>query len=199
MERLTLRQKRVMEFLREHVNARGYPPTMREMGEALGFSWPAARGHLRALERKGLIRINPRKSRGVEITGMAPGNTLPLPLVGDIRAGRPLLAREEIGQTVAVDRNLFRDEDAFVLRVTGDSMRDAGILEGDYVVVSPSREVSPGSIGVALIGEEATVKRIYPDREAVTLVPANSAMAPESHDPREVTILGRVTGVIRKL
>jgi repressor LexA len=164
-----------------------------------GFSWPAARGHLKALERKGYIRIMPQKSRGIEILDQGREETLPLPLVGEIRAGSLTLAVEEIETRIAVDRNLFSDEEAFVLRIKGESMTEAGILDGDFVVVSPAREVARGEAGVALVGDEATVKRIYAEGEKITLVPANSAMSAVSYPAGEVRILGRVTGVIRKL
>jgi repressor LexA len=199
MQDLTGQQKKVMDFLRAHAQNHGFPPTMREIGEELGFSWPAARGHLKALERKGYIRIMPQKSRGIEILDQGREETLPLPLVGEIRAGSLTLAVEEIETRIAVDRNLFSDEEAFVLRIKGESMTEAGILDGDFVVVSPAREVARGEAGVALVGDEATVKRIYAEGEKITLVPANSAMSAVSYPAGEVRILGRVTGVIRKL
>jgi repressor LexA len=199
MRELTGQQEKVMDFLRAYARKQGFPPTMREIGEELGFSWPAARGHLKALERKGYIRIMAQKSRGIEILDQGREETLPLPLVGDIRAGSLTLAVEEYETRIAVDKNLFNDEEAFVLRVTGESMTEAGIFDGDFVVVSPSREVARGETGVALVGDEATLKRIYREGETVTLVPANSTMSPVSHPAVEVRILGRVTGVIRKL
>ena len=151
MREITERQKVVFEFLKSYVMDHGYPPTMREIGEHLGITWPAARGHLAALERKGLIRINPLKSRGIEIPVLRRGAGRELPVAGRIRAGRPMPAIEEIESRIVVDRDLFGEDEVFALRVTGDSMVEAGILSGDYVVVKPQPEVRSGEIGVVLI------------------------------------------------
>jgi len=199
MRELTDKQKRIVEFLKTYVGEHGYPPTMREIGEHFGFTWPAARGHLAAIEKKGAIRMNPMKSRGIEVIGLRPKDVLSLPVAGRIRAGKPLLALEEIESHIVVDRNLFKGGDSFALRVTGDSMVDAGILHGDYVVVKPQREIRSGDIGVVLIGEEATVKKVYPKRGSITLVPANKMMEPVTYRTDEVSIIGKVIGVIRKL
>ena len=182
----------------------GYPPTMREIGEHFGFSFPGAKGHLQALERKGAIRLNPGKSRGIEMIepeDHAPyPEALSLPLVGDIRAGEPLTAVREYGERITVDPNLFKHEDSFVLRVKGDSMYEAGILEGDYVIVRPQSHLENGQIGVALVGgEEATVKKIRYDGPHVTLVPMNPTLSPVTHAARDVQILGKVMGLIRKM
>jgi len=198
VQELTDKQKRIVEFLKVYVGEHGFPPTMREIGEHFGFTWPAARGHLAAIEKKGAIRMNPMKSRGIEVIGLRPKDVLSLPVAGRIRAGKPLLAIEEIESHIVVDRNLFKEGDSFVLRVTGDSMVDAGILHGDYVVVKPQREIRGGDIGVVLIGEEATVKKVYPKRGSITLVPANKMMEPVTYRPDEVSIVGKVIGVIRK-
>ena len=211
MDQLTDRQERVMEFLRSFLREKGYPPTMREMGQALGFSWPAARGYLRTLERKGHVKVSPNRSRGIELVGQSPQapqsirppRSLSLPLVGQIRAGAPILAHEEReGEHISVDLSLFAKagQGAYVLRVLGDSMVEAGILEGDYVVVRPQASVDRGAIGVALVGGmEATVKKIYVEGGAVTLVPCNSALSPTRYPADEVEVLGQVVGVIRKL
>ena len=196
---LTDRQKKVVEFLKSSVKERGYPPTMREIGEHFGFTWPAARGHLSALEKKGAIRINPFKSRGIEIMGLKGTEALDLPLVGKIRAGKPILAVEEIEAHILVDKNLFKARDAFTLRVTGDSMVEAGIFDGDFVVVRPQKEIKSGEIGVVLVGEEATVKKVVIKKGSLTLVPANRLMEPVAYKPDEVKIIGRVIGVIRRL
>lgn len=198
MRELTDKQKRIVEFLKTYTGEHGYPPTMREIGEHFGFTWPAARGHLAAIEKKGAIRINPMKSRGIEVIGLRLKDALALPVAGRIRAGKPLLAIEEIESHIVVDRNLFKEGDSFALRVTGDSMVDAGILHGDYVVVKPQREIRGGDIGVVLIGEEATVKKVYPKRGSITLVPANKMMEPITYRADEASILGKVIGVIRK-
>jgi repressor LexA len=196
---LTDRQKKVMEFLRSFMGEHGYPPTVREIGERFGFTWPAARGHLRAIERKGLIRMRPFKSRGIEIPGFGGKDALELPLAGRVRAGRPLLALEEMEGRILVDRGLFKAEDAFALRVSGESMAEAGIMDGDYAVVRPQNEVGSGEAAVVLVGEEATVKKVYVGKDSVTLVPANRAMKPVTYRPDEVSIVGKVIGIIRKL
>lgn len=204
MDRLTEKQAKIMDYIREHVLEQGYPPTMREMGQHFGFTWAAAKGHLRALERKGYIRITPNTSRGIEVLDLHTARepepeTLALPLVGDIRAGAPILALEDISERVSVDRNIFRDPGAFVLRVRGESMREAGILDGDYAIVRPQQTIESGGIGVALIGEEATVKRILRSGDMVTLKPENHEMSPVTYPASEVKIIGVVSGIIRKM
>jgi len=205
MENLTDKQAQVLGFLKEHARQEGYPPTMREIGEHFGFSFPAAKGHLQALERKGYIKLHPGLSRGIEILeGEDPGGPMPrtlsLPLVGTIRAGEPLTAVREYEERISVDQNLFGHEGSFVLRVKGDSMYEAGIFEGDYVIVRPQSYVESGHIGVALVGgEEATVKRITYDGPHVTLVPCNPTLSPATHLASEVEVLGKVMGLIRKM
>jgi repressor LexA len=199
MKRLTDRQSKVFEFLRFYLRQYGYPPTVREIGEHFGFLWPAARGHLRSLEKKGLIRINPLKSRGIEILGQRSLEGIMVPIAGRIRAGRPLLAMEDIDAHILVDRRLFPSEGTFSLKVTGDSMRNAGILDGDYVIVSPRSAVENGGIGVVLIGDEATVKRVLIEDGEVVLKPENSSMEPVRCRADDVRIVGKVVGVIRKI
>ena len=199
MKELTKRQRKVLEFLTSYTKKRGYPPTVREIGKHFGFLWAAARGHLQSLEKKGFIRINPTKSRGIEIIGLNPTEGLKVPVAGKIRAGRPILAIEDIDAHILVDKSLFPAEDAFSLRVTGDSMIEAGILDGDYVVVKPQKGVENAEVGVILIGDEATVKRVFKDNEKLILKPENRHMNPESYNPDEVTIIGKVIGVIRKI
>lgn len=199
MRNLTERQKKIIEFLKSYVKDHGYPPTMRETGEHFGFTWPAARGHLIALEKKGVIRINPLKSRGIEILGLKQKEALELPVAGRIMAGKPILAIEEIESHILVDKSLFKDSDSFVLSVKGDSMVEAGIFDGDYVVVRPQKEIKSREIGVVLIGDEATVKKIAIKKNSITLIPANKTMKPVTYKPDEVSIVGKVIGVIRKL
>ncbi len=196
MQEMTERQRGVMEFLREYAAERGYPPTVREIGARFAITWPAARGHLKALAKKGLIRLVPGRSRGIELFQAAAG----IPIAGAIRAGSPIPAVQEHEARIVVDPGLFRDPRSFALRVTGDSMRDAGIFDGDFVIVSPGAEVATGAIGVGLIGDEATVKRIRPNADGtVTLIPENPEFSPVTYPPGEVSIIGRVSGVIRKL
>lgn len=198
---LTLRQRKVLEFLMEYTKRHGYPPTVREIGKHFRFLWATARQHLKAIEKKGFIKINPSRSRGIDIPGLRPSEGYMLPVAGRIKAGRPVLAVEDIDSHILIDKSLFPSEEAFSLKVTGDSMIDAGILDGDYVVVRPQGTVKNGEIGIALIGDEATVKRIYRDREKkrIILKPENKSLEPVSYRPDEVSIIGKVIGVIRKL
>jgi repressor LexA len=199
MKELTKKQRKVLEFLTSYAKRYGYPPTVREIGEHFDFLWTAARGHLQALDRKGFVKINPSKSRGVEIMGLRPAEGAKIPVAGKIRAGRPILATEDIDVHILIDKSLFPAENTFSLKVTGDSMIEAGILDGDYVIVKPQKVIEHGEIGVALIEEEATVKRIFKEKKKIILRPENKAMKPESYDPDEVTIIGKVIGVIRKV
>lgn len=199
MKELTKKQRKVLEFLTSYTKKYGYPPTIREIGEHFGFLWTAARGHLQAIGRKGFIKINPSRSRGIEIIGLKPTEGFMVPVAGKIRAGRPILATEDIDAHILIDKSLFPAKDAFSLKVTGDSMIEAGILDGDYVVVKPQKVIENGEIGVFLIGDEATVKRIFKDEKKVILKPENRQMKSESYNPDEVTIIGKVIGVIRKI
>jgi repressor LexA len=199
MKDLTKKQRKVLEFLTSYTKRSGYPPTVREIGEHFGFLWTAARGHLQALGRKGFVKINPSKSRGIEIIGLRPAEGVKIPVAGKIRAGRPILATEDIDAHILIDKSFFPAENAFSLKVTGDSMREAGILDGDFVIVKPQKVIEQGEIGVALIGDEATVKRIFKEKKKIILRPENRDMKSESYDPEEVTIIGKVIGVIRKV
>jgi repressor LexA len=199
MKELTDKQRRILTFLMEFTKLHGYPPTVREIGEHFRFLWAAARAHLKAIERKGFIKLNPSTSRGIEIPGLNPVNSFSLPVAGRIRAGKPILATEDIDAHILVDTSLFPHADSFSLRITGDSMREAGIMDGDYVVVKPQKTIEEGEIGVVLIEDEATVKRVYREKKKIVLKPENREMKPTVHNPDEVTIIGKVVGVIRKL
>lgn len=199
MKELTKKQKKIFEFLKSYVKEHGYPPTMREIGAYFGFTWPAAKGHLIALKNKGLVRINPFKSRGIEIIGSKYREAFELPIAGRVRAGKPVLAIEEIEDHIVIDRKLFKDSDAFALRITGDSMIEAGIFDGDYVIVKPQRTIENREFAVVLLEDEATVKRVHKEKGKIVLSPENKRMQPTKHSLDEVTIIGRVIGVIRKL
>jgi repressor LexA len=200
---LTGRQQEIWEFLVDYVDRHGYPPTVREIGEAVGLASPSTvHAHLANLERAGLLRRDPTKPRALELTGRDDGSvvTLPkLPLLGQIAAGGPLLADENIEDQLAVPETLRGD---FLLRVKGDSMIEAGILDGDIVVVRRAQDARNGEIVVALAGDdesadEATVKTFYRDKGRVRLQPENSALEP-IYAPH-VQILGKVVGVFREL
>jgi len=207
---LTTRQQEIWQFLAQYVDAHGYPPTVREIGDAVGLASPSTvHAHLANLERAGLVRRDPTKPRAIELVGRhrdevpARAATTPtLPLVGRIAAGGPLLAEEAVEDEIAVPEPLGRDAD-FLLRVKGDSMIEAGILDGDIVVVRKQDDARTGEIVVALVGDdesgdEATVKTFYRESDGrVRLQPENSALEPLY--PPHVRILGKVTGVFRSL
>jgi repressor LexA len=199
MKDLTPRQRSIFEFLIKFIKKQGYPPTVREIGEHFGFLWPAASGHLRALERKGFIRINPLRSRGIEVKGIKEAAGFTVPVIGKVTAGKPILAVEDIEGHMLIDKTLFKTEDAFSLRIKGESMIDAGILDGDYVIVKPQTSIESGEIAVALIGDEATVKRIYIKKTQIILKPENKDMKPVAYNPDSVKIIGKVIGVVRKI
>jgi repressor LexA len=203
---LTGRQQEIWEFLADYVDRHGYPPTVREIGEAVGLASPSTvHAHLANLERAGLLRRDPTKPRALELVGRekAAGQSvasLPkLPLLGQIAAGAPLLADQNIEDELAVPENLRGD---FLLRVKGDSMIEAGILDGDLVVVRRAQEARNGEIVVALAGDdetadEATVKTFYREKGRIRLQPENSALEPIY--AKHVQILGKVVGVFREL
>ena len=203
---LTGRQQEIWNFLVDYVDRHGYPPTVREIGEAVGLASPSTvHAHLANLERAGLLRRDPTKPRALELVGRekaaeAPVAALPkLPLLGQIAAGGPLLAEENVEDEIAVPETLRGD---FLLRVKGDSMIDAGILEGDLVIVRRAQDARDGEIVVALAGDdesadEATVKTFYREAGRVRLQPENDALDPIY--ARHVQILGKVVGVFREL
>jgi repressor LexA len=206
---LTARQQEIWQFLVEYVDDHGYPPTVREIGDAVGLASPSTvHAHLANLDRAGLIRRDPTKPRAIELVGRAKPEAVAhdavptLPLVGRIAAGGPLLAEQEIEERIAVPEPLGRNAD-FLLRVTGDSMVEAGILDGDIVVVRRQDDARDGEIVVALVGDdesadEATVKTFRREPGGrIRLQPENSALEPLY--PEHVQILGKVTGVFRSL
>jgi repressor LexA len=212
---LTQRQREVYEFVVSYVDSHGYPPTVREIGEAVGLASPSTvHAHLANLERAGYLRRDPTKPRALELvkreratagaTVALPdvGEVRVLPLVGEIAAGGPLLAEENIEDHLAVPDPLSRGGEEFLLRVKGESMVDAGILDGDYVVVQRQQTARDGDIVVALAGQdeaadEATVKRFFREKGRVRLQPENSRMEPLY--PDHVSVLGKVVGVFRRV
>ena len=199
MEGLTRRQKQVLDFIRESVRVNGYPPTVREICSKLGLSSPSTvHAHLANLERLGLIKRDPTKPRALDVVG-AFRPPRPLPLVGRVAAGVPILAEENIEELVDVPAFLRRDDDDFVLRVNGESMVGAGIFDGDYIVVHAQDEAQNGDIVVALVGDEATTKRFYNEGRTVRLQPENESFEPIVVNADEVDLVGRVVGVLRQL
>ena len=163
------------------------------------MQWAAAKNHLKALAAKGYIRVNQYKSRGIEILGQRQQEGFMSPVVGNIQAGKPMLAVEDITSYILLDKSLFPSEKVFTLKVSGDSMIDAGILDGDFIVVNPQNVLHNGEIGVVLIDDEATVKRFYMSKGKVTLKPENKTMDPIICSTESVLILGKAIGVIRKM
>jgi repressor LexA len=212
---LTKRQREIYDFVVRYADRHGYPPTVREIGEAVGLASPSTvHAHLANLERAGYLRRDPTKPRALELArrgrkGAASiatigevGEVRLLPLVGEIAAGGPLLAEENVEAHLAVPEPLSRGGEEFLLRVKGESMKDAGILPGDYVVVRRQQTAQNGDIVVALAGEdeaadEATVKRFFRESGRIRLQPENASMEPLY--PDHVQILGKVIGVFREI
>ena len=201
---LTKRQQEIFEFIKRYSAGHGYPPTVRDIGKAVGLaSSSTVHAHLANLEKLGLLRRDPTKPRAIELLDRAVGQVKSivrpdgLPLVGQVAAGSPLLAEENIEEYVPVPQLAGGDVGEYVLRVRGESMIDAGILPDDYVVVRPQDTAQDGEIIVALVGEEATVKRFFREADHIRLQPENAAMEPIRS--RDVRVLGRVVGLFRSV
>jgi repressor LexA len=204
---LTDRQRQILDFLREYVDVHGYPPTVREIGEAVGLASPSTvHAHLANLERAGLLKRDPTKPRAIELRREPKAEPAPdvhkLPLLGEIAAGGPLLAEENIEGYLGVPEPLSRGGEEFLLKVKGESMVNAGILDGDFVVVRREQDARNGEIVVALAGDdestnEATVKRFFRENGRIRLQPENDALEPIYAE--HVQILGKVIGVFRQL
>ena len=201
MKELTQRQKEVLNFISEMMEKKGFPPTIREIGQKFKItSTNGVRAILSALSSKGYIRRKPLISRGIELLKAVRPDLVYVPLVGRISAGLPVLAVENIESNIGIDKTLFPGEGIFFLKVVGDSMRDAGILNGDYVLAQQQKTAEKGEIVVAMIGSEATVKRFFPEKNRVRLEPANPEYGPiivEKKTP-DFFIAGKVIGLLRK-
>lgn len=201
---LTQRQQEILAYIKQYSATHGYPPTVRDIGKAVGLtSSSTVHAHLAKLEKAGLLRRDPTKPRAIELLDRAtaavraaarPGG---LPLIGHVAAGQPILAEENIEDYVEVPQLAGGDEGEYVLRVRGDSMKDAGILDGDFVVVRPAELCADGEIIVAMVEDEATVKRFFKESDHVRLEPENAAF--EAIRSRDVRIVGRVVGVFRRV
>ncbi len=201
---LTKRQKEIFDFIKRYAAKTGYPPTVREIGKAVGLhSSSTVHAHLANLEKIGLLRRDPSKPRAIELLfdrakrTIMPGDGAGLPLVGQVAAGEPILAEENVEDYIEVPDVIGGEDGDYILQVRGESMKEAGIFEGDYVVVRPADAADDGTIVVALIEDEATVKRIYRESDHIRLQPENETMEPIR--TTDATILGRVVGVFRKV
>jgi repressor LexA len=203
MEQMTPRQRRILEFIRQTVRERGYPPTVREIGEAVGLtSSSSVHAQIANLQRKGLLRKDPAKPRAIEVAGGRPVDAVTVPLVGRIAAGAPVMAEEHVEELLTVPTSFAGDQDFFALTVRGDSMVDAGILDGDIVIVRQQDSGEDGAIVAALLPgpaeDEATVKRLRRRGPQLMLVPENPTLEPFAF-PEDGRILGVVVSVLRRL
>lgn len=205
MTKLSKRQQDILAFIKEEVRAKGYPPSVREIGEAVGLaSSSTVHGHLARLETKGLIRRDPTKPRAIEILDQEVStipmqNVIKVPIIGKVTAGLPITAIENVEEYFPLPASFApADENVFMLEIMGDSMIEAGILDGDYVVVKQQRTANNGDIVVAMTEEdEATVKRFFKEKDYFRLQPENSSLEPIILN--SVTILGKVVGVFRNI
>jgi len=199
--KLTPRQREILEYIKREIRERGYPPSVREIGEAIGLSSSSTvHGHLARLEDKGYLRRDPDKPRAIEITGerqIRQQQLVTVPLVGRVTAGDPVLAVENIEETYALPYDLVRSDSLFMLRVEGQSMIGAGIFDGDLVLVRQQDTANNGDIVVALLDDEATVKRYYYEGDHIRLQPENEAMQPITS--RDVHVIGKVVGLYRSM
>jgi repressor LexA len=197
---LTKRQNEIFEFIKGYLDKTGYPPTVREIGSAMGLHSPSTvHAHLAKLEKSGVLRRDPSKPRALELLVdrakrvVKPG----IPLVGQVAAGQPILAEENVEEHLEIPSVIGAESGDYALRVRGDSMRDAGILEDDYVIVRPSEDADNGEIVVALLEDEATVKRFFRESDRVSLKPENPAYEPI--ETTDAELLGKVIGVFRRV
>jgi repressor LexA len=201
-DELTERQREILGYINQSITARGYPPTLREIGRQFQIkSTNGVNDHLRALEKKGYLQREDMKSRALRPID-AVGQTVEVPILGRVAAGQPLLAVRNYEDTVKVDRFFIgQDREVFALRVKGESMIEAGIFDGDYVFVRKQLVANSGDIVVAMIEDEATVKRYYPEGDVIRFQPANASMQPilvRKRDWKSVNLIGIVIGIYRK-
>ncbi len=198
---LTKRQEQVLEFIRSYTRESGYPPSVRDIGGEFGLSPATVHDHLKAVERKGYLDKTPNRSRSLSVTKQDPDHLTPteVPVIGRVAAGSPILAEENVEDVVRLPDG-WAPSGSFLLKVQGDSMEDAHILDGDYVLVRPQKTAANGEIVVALIEDEATVKRFYKKANRVELRAENPAYEPievDRSDLRSIGLVGKVVGVFR--
>jgi len=197
-------QREILDFISRSIAKRGFPPTLREIGSHFGIkSTNGVNDHLRALEKKGYLQREDLKSRALRPIVTADGQTVEVPILGKVAAGQPLLAVRNYEDSVRVDRFFIgQNREVFALRVKGDSMIEDGIFDGDYVFVRKQLQANAGETVVVMIGDEATVKRYYPEGDSIRFQPANAKLEPiyvRKRDFKNVNILGIVVGIYRKL
>jgi repressor LexA len=202
--KLTSAQQRVHQFITDWKENKGFPPTVREIAEGLGFkSLNSVRQHLRLIEKKGFLKISSGKARGIDVTmqfgRVTNNNGIEVPLVGRVAAGTPIVAEENIEGTVTLDRTLFKGDGLFTLRVRGESMQDIGVFDGDIAVVKQQQAASDGEVVVAIVDGEATLKRFFKKNDKIVLHAENPGFSDiVVTSPKNVFIAGRLVGVIRK-
>lgn len=198
---LSKRQTDILEHIKKVIREKGYPPSVREIGDAVGLmSSSTVHGHLQTLEEKGYIRRDPTKPRAIEVldsSNTEEKQTILVPIVGRVTAGQPIFAHENIEDHFPLPKELVNSDTVFMLRVEGESMIDAGILDGDLILVRQQKVARNGEIVVAMVGDEATVKRYFKEKTLIRLQPENQFMEPIYS--QDVTILGKVIGVFRVL
>ncbi|NLP36723.1 MAG: transcriptional repressor LexA [Firmicutes bacterium] len=203
MDNLTPRQRQILEYIRREVKIKNYPPSVREIGEAVGLSSSSTvHAHLAKLEEKGFIRRDPSKPRAIELLREEPDplfvpETVQVPIVGQVTAGQPILAEENIEDYFPLPKMMVHGDSVFMLQVRGDSMINAGIMDGDYVIVRQQYQANNGEIVVAMLDGEATVKRFYKGKDHIILQPENDLYEP-IRSP-EIRVIGKVIGVFRSL
>ncbi len=205
MENLSNRQKTILNYIKKEIAAKGYPPSVREIGKAVGLKSPASvHSHLKTLEEKGYIRRDPEKPRAIEVLSeldvdKESSEIIEVPIVGRVKAGTPILSEENIEDFFPIPLNFFSpgNSDIFMLQVQGDSMIEAGINDGDYVIAKKQDVAKNGDIVIALLEDETTVKRYYQEDNTIKLQPENPAYSPIKN--RNVSILGKVIGLFRNI
>ncbi len=211
-DKLSKRQAAIYDYICTYTKERGFPPSVREIGAAVGLASPSTvHMHLKVLQERGLIRRDSKKPRTIEVVTEdsvdetplvsvkqdASSNLITLPLVGRVAAGTPILAEQNVEETITLPVSIVGDSSSFILRVRGQSMINAGIFDGDYVIVKEQHDAHDGEIVVALIDESATVKTFYREKDQIRLQPENDAMNPIY--VKDASIIGRVTGLIRSI
>ncbi len=197
MKELTERQKAVLAFITGFIESHRYPPTIREIAERFSISVKGAYDHLKALEKKGSLKLEGNRSRALEIIGKAPeqADVVHLHLLGEVAAGKPIMAQENWEQSIQVPSYMARGKTCFALKVKGDSMKDAGIMHGDIAVIESRQTAEDGEIVVALIDDQVTLKRFFKETNRVRLQPENEAFKATYY--QDINILGRLQGILR--